>query len=89
MMCTVLYRSGICPYWNVPVQMRGQYFVSQEKGREFEAGLYFVACPIDENSRLPFEKQCKEYRLMRCHNPDCELLKGFPKRIDTRTNHSL
>lgn len=86
---TVIYKSGICPYWKVHVQLKGKYLYSEVQGKEFEAGLALASCPIVENSSLPFEKQCKEYRLMRCHDPDCELLKSFPQRVDTRTNQPI
>lgn len=86
---TIVYKSGICPYWKVHVQLQARYYYSEEKGKEHEAGLALATCPIIEDSSLPFEKQRKEYRLLRCHNPDCKLLNGFPKHIDTRTNQPI
>lgn len=70
--------SGKCPYWDVPVCVRGVY------GQRADESWAFLRaeCPIEENSKRPVYDQEEKYKYMRCpDNFDCPLYTQFQPSI--------
>jgi hypothetical protein len=69
-----------CPYWDEIITLTGYYKIQDSST---EITFQRSTCPIIENSRLPMNKQSKNYVLMRCPYPTgCHYLNEFKQTVN-------
>lgn len=83
---TIISKCVICPQYNEPVVLSAKYRFTENPQNDYEVMFVYATCPIVENSQLPKDGQCEEYKYLRCLRSNCDLLKDFPTLWDARKN---
>lgn len=82
---TDVSKKSHCPMWDININIRGKYRLSDSEETLYQATFMRAYCPIIENIHLPVEKRDKELSYYPyCRINDCPCLKGFKKTIDIR-----
>lgn len=80
MLYTTCGKTVICPYWGEEITLTGYYRIHDDSNN-----ITFLrsTCPIIENDKLPYNKQKKEYKLMRCpYDNGCKYLSEFKPTVN-------
>ena len=81
---TLISKVAQCPQYNKSVILSAKYRFTENPQKDYEVKFAYATCPIVENSRLPKDEQCEEYKYLDCFHSNCELLKDFPALWDAR-----
>lgn len=81
---TLISKIALCPQYNRSVVLSAKYRFTENPQNDYEVKFAYATCPIVENSRLPKDEQCEEYKYLDCFHSNCELLKDFPALWDAR-----
>lgn len=81
---TIIGKSVLCPLLNEHLTLSAKYRFIENPKNPYEIRFIHATCPVVENSKLPTNNQCEEYKYYRCKDSDCKLLTDFPPYWDYR-----
>lgn len=81
---TTSSKTIICPKFNESLTLTGKYKLITDS---YDATFMYATCPIVENSKLPYNKQNKDFALLYCNDSqNCSFLNDFKEKINIRTD---